>query len=86
MIDKDMIITDFLKQYPDQVHILTEAGFPCIGCFFADGETLEMGCLEVGIDVYDLIDKINEEIASSNMDIEEEEESEESSFSSGVIE
>ncbi len=85
MIDKDIIITDFLKQYPDQVHILTEAGFPCIGCFFADGETLEMGCLEVGIDVYDLIDKINEEIASSNMNLKEEE-TEESSFSSGIIE
>ena len=65
MITKDTIITDFLNQYPEHVHILTEAGFPCIGCFFADGETIEMGCLEVGIDVYDLIDTINEAIESN---------------------
>ena len=84
MIDKDMIITDFLKQYPEHVHILTEAGFPCIGCFFADGETLEMGCLEVGIDVYDLIDKINEEIASSEGDNAKQEDS--PNFTSGIKE
>ncbi|MCR5186318.1 MAG: DUF1858 domain-containing protein [Clostridia bacterium] len=61
MISKDMIITDFVNQYPDKVSILMEAGFPCIGCMFSGEETIEMGCLEVGIDVYDLLDKLNED-------------------------
>ncbi len=82
MITKDTIITDFLNQYPEHVHILTEAGFPCIGCFFADGETIEMGCLEVGIDVYDLIDTINEAIENSpKKDI-----SDKPNFTSGIKE
>ena len=65
MVSKDTIITEFINQYPEHVHILTEAGFPCVGCFLADGETIEMGCLEAGIDVYDLIDTINAAIDNS---------------------
>ena len=82
MVTKDTNITEFINKYPKQVHILAEAGFPCIGCFLADGETIEMGCLEAGIDVYDLIDKINEEIANS----ENQDDTEETTFSSGIKE
>ena len=57
MITKDMIIADFMEQYPEKVYILREIGFPCIGCFLSAEETLEMGCMEAGIDVYELIDK-----------------------------
>ncbi len=62
MITKDMIIADFMEQYPEKVYILKEIGFPCIGCFLSAEETLEMGCMEAGIDVYELIDKLNEDV------------------------
>ena len=65
MINKDMIIADFIEQYPEKVHILREVGFHCIGCMLSVEATLAMGCLEAGIDVYDLIDKLNEDSSES---------------------
>jgi hybrid cluster-associated redox disulfide protein len=83
MVSKDTIITEFINQYPEHVHILTEAGFPCVGCFLADGETIEMGCLEAGIDVYDLIDTINAAIDNSQ---NEDKKEDTPNFTSGIKE
>lgn len=71
MIEKDMIIADFIEQYPEKIHILKEAGFPCIGCYLSVEETLEMGCMEAGIDVYDLLSKLNEDVEDSKLDSED---------------
>ena len=71
MIEKDMIIAEFIDQYPEKVHILHEVGFPCIGCMLSAEETLEMGCMEAGIDVYDLLSKLNENIEEPKEDNED---------------
>ena len=71
MVSKDTIITEFINQYPEHVHILTEAGFPCVGC------------LEAGIDVYDLIDTINAAIDNSQ---NEDKKEDTPNFTSGIKE
>lgn len=72
MIEKTMLIGDFCEQYPDKVDILLQAGMHCLGCFAAQGETIEEACMVHGIDVDELIDILN--IEDTEEDIKEREE------------
>ena len=57
-IDKDMIIGDFLENYPEKAEILMNAGMHCLGCLAASGETLEQACEVHGIDVNELVEEL----------------------------
>jgi len=61
MITKDMLIIDILKQGdPDKLaEVLMESGMHCLGCVLAHGETLEEAAAAHGIDVDELLAKLN---------------------------
>ena len=58
-ITKDTIIADILKIAPAAVPIFRSIGMNCLGCAMASGETLEQACAAHGVDVDDLLSKIN---------------------------
>ncbi len=59
MIEKDINLVDLLNNYPDKTDILLEAGMHCLGCMASQFETLEEACTVHGIDVEDLLKKLN---------------------------
>ena len=61
MINKDMLIGEILEQNPELAPILMEAGMHCLGCPASVGETLEEACMVHGIDVEELLEKINKQ-------------------------
>ncbi|MBO4445801.1 MAG: DUF1858 domain-containing protein [Clostridia bacterium] len=56
---KDVLIGDLLDANPDAAPYLFEMGMHCLGCPSARGETLEQACMVHGVDVNDLLAKIN---------------------------
>ena len=61
MIEKTITIGELLEKYPDKVDILLESGMHCIGCPASQMETLEEACEVHGIDVDEVVEKLNEE-------------------------
>ena len=59
-ITKDMRIIDVLRLDQDCAPIFFEFGMHCIGCPSASGEALEEACMVHGIEVDDLVAKLNE--------------------------
>jgi hybrid cluster-associated redox disulfide protein len=59
MIEKTMTIGEFVEKYPDKVDILLEAGMHCLGCPASQAETIEEACDVHGIDIDELMAKIN---------------------------
>ena len=62
-ISKDMIISDLIQVDPNIVAILMRAGMHCIGCPYAQGESLEEACMVHGIDADLLTEQINDYLA-----------------------
>ncbi|QNU67971.1 hydroxylamine reductase [Ruminiclostridium herbifermentans] len=58
-ITKDMIIGDILKANPDNAKVLIEAGMHCLGCPSSQAESLEDACRVHGLDVEELLKKLN---------------------------
>ncbi|MBQ1452079.1 MAG: DUF1858 domain-containing protein [Clostridia bacterium] len=58
-IKKDMLIGEILDAQPDVAPYLFEMGMHCLGCPASRGETLEEACMVHGVDVNDLLSKIN---------------------------
>ena len=58
-IEKTMTIGEFLEIAEDKVDILLEAGMHCLGCPASQAETIEEACMVHGIDVDELIEKLN---------------------------
>ena len=59
MIEKTTKIGELLKNAPEKAEILLEAGMHCLGCPASQEETIEEACQVHGIDVEDLLKKIN---------------------------
>lgn len=59
-IVKEMTIGELLEKAPEKADILLEAGMHCLGCPASQGETIEEACEVHGIDVNELLKKINE--------------------------
>ena len=59
--NKDTRIGELLEIAPEKAEILMEAGMHCLGCPASQAETLEEACEVHGIDVEELLKKINEE-------------------------
>lgn len=57
-ITKDMTIGEILKTNPGVAPILMEAGMHCLGCPSAQGESLEEAAMVHGMDINDLMAKI----------------------------
>lgn len=58
-VTKDMIIADIIAIDQKLIPILLDAGMHCIGCPSAQGETLEEACMVHGIEVDELVAKLN---------------------------
>lgn len=58
-INKEMLIGELIQVNPQIVQILMREGMHCIGCPSAQGESLEEACLVHGIDVDQLVERIN---------------------------
>ncbi len=58
-ITKDMIIADIIAVDQKLIPILLDAGMHCIGCPSAQAETLEEACMVHGIEVEELVAKLN---------------------------
>ena len=63
-VNKEMIISQLIQVDPGIVEILFAAGMHCVGCPSAQGESLEMACMVHGIDADELVNQINEFLAS----------------------
>ena len=59
-INKDTKIGELLELAPEKAEILMEAGMHCLGCPASQAETLEEACEVHGIDVEELLNKINQ--------------------------
>lgn len=59
MINKDTKIGDLIQEYPEKAEILLAAGMHCLGCPASQAETLEEACAVHGIDVQELVEKLN---------------------------
>lgn len=58
-INKDMTIGELLEKSPEKAEILLEAGMHCLGCPASQAETIAEACEVHGIDVEELIKKLN---------------------------
>lgn len=58
-IEKTTKIGELLEQAPEKAELLLEAGMHCLGCPASQAETLEEACMVHGIDVNELIEKLN---------------------------
>lgn len=58
-IEKDTKIGEIVEKVPEKVEILLEAGMHCLGCPASQAETLEEACDVHGIDVNELLEKLN---------------------------
>ncbi len=58
-ITKDMLIGDILEMDIETAPYFFEMGMHCLGCPSARGESLEQACAVHGVDVDEMVAKIN---------------------------
>ena len=64
-ITKDTIIGDILDIAPETAPLFMAIGMHCLGCPSSRGETVEEACMVHGIEVEELLEELNKQIASS---------------------
>lgn len=57
--NKDSKIGEILEKAPEKAEILLEMGMHCLGCPASQMESIEEACEVHGIDVEDLVKKLN---------------------------
>lgn len=58
-ITRDTLIGDLLETAPEKADILLEAGMHCLSCPASQMETIAEACEVHGIDVDEILEKIN---------------------------
>ena len=58
-ITKNTRIGELLEVAPEKAELLLEAGMHCLGCPASQAETLEEACEVHGINVDELVEKLN---------------------------
>lgn len=58
-ITKEMTIYEVLQINPDIAPVFMELGMHCVGCAIARGETVEQAAAVHGIDLDEMLDKLN---------------------------
>lgn len=61
-ITKTMTFMEIMQNYPEAAEVLINEGMHCLGCGMAAYETLEEGCLAHGLNVEEIVAKINKKI------------------------
>lgn len=62
-VTKDTIIGDILDEDMEVAPYFLEIGMHCLGCPSARGESIEMACEVHGVDVNELVEKLNKHFA-----------------------
>ena len=57
--NKDTRIGDILEKAPEKANVLLEIGMHCLGCPASQMETIEEACEVHGIDVEEVLAKLN---------------------------
>ena len=57
--NKDTKIGEIIEKAPEKANILLEIGMHCLGCPASQMETLEEACEVHGIDVNEVVEKLN---------------------------
>jgi hybrid cluster-associated redox disulfide protein len=60
VITKDTKIGDLLVIAPEVAPVLFSIGMHCLGCPASQGETIEQACAVHGVDVNDVLARLNE--------------------------
>ncbi len=63
-ITKDMLIGDILDKEPGSAMFFLEMGMHCLGCPASRGESVEEACAVHGVNVDELVEKINGYLAT----------------------
>ena len=66
MITKDMNIQEIVSKHPETIQVLQSLGLGCIGCIAASGESLSQGISAHGLNVDEVISKLNQAIEKSS--------------------
>ena len=64
-ITKDTIIGDILDIAPETAPIFLSISMHCLGCPSSRGETVEQACMVHGVEVEELLAKINASVAAA---------------------
>ena len=64
-ITKDTIIGDILDVAPQTAPIFLSIGMHCLGCPSSRGETVEQACMVHGVQVDELLERINASMAEA---------------------
>ena len=64
-IKRDTIIGDILDVAPQTAPIFLSIGMHCLGCPSSRGETVEQACMVHGVEVEELLAKINASVAAA---------------------
>ena len=64
-ITKDTIIGDILDIAPQTAPLFMSIGMHCLGCPSSRGETVEEACMVHGVEVEELLAKINASVAAA---------------------
>ena len=59
MVTGDMLISEVLELNPNTAGVFMGFGMGCVGCMAARGETVEEAAAVHGIDVEELLEKLN---------------------------
>ena len=59
MFERNTKIIEILEKAPEKAKVLSEMGMHCLGCPSATVETIEEACLSHGVDVEDMLKKLN---------------------------
>ena len=64
-ITTDTILGDILDAAPETAPLFIEIGMHCLGCPSARSETVEQACMVHGVEVEELLAKINASVAAA---------------------
>ena len=64
-ITKDTIIGDIMDIAPETAPIFLSIGMHCLGCPSSRGETVEQACMVHGVQVDELLERINASMAEA---------------------
>ncbi len=64
-ITKDTVIGEILDMDASTAPIFLEMGMHCLGCPSARGESLEQACAVHGLDVDEIVQKLNDHVSKA---------------------
>lgn len=61
-VTADMIVGDIVAKFPELIPVMLDVGLHCLGCGVSQMESLKEACEVHGLDVYDILQVLNDEL------------------------